>query len=155
MNNLLNVQKFSTTNTKQTFNKNECKLKETKYNWFTSLVVRVANKIAQVFGVKTITQQNLSNSIQHAEKYLYQHRLEIEDARELNSTISKIRVAFSPYFRSDKGADDLELLNRLEVIIDLKIDSRMLHGHNHIGYNEIIGETSLSRGGFLDISIER
>jgi hypothetical protein len=152
MNNLLNVQKFSVNNTRQDFNKNECKLKETKYNWFISIVVKVSNKIAQIFGAKTITQHNLSNSIRHAEKYLYQHKLEVEDARELNSIISKIRVAFSPYLRSDKGADDLELLNRLEVIIDLKIDSIMLHRHNHIDYNEIISETSLNRGWFLDIS---
>lgn len=147
MNNLLNVQKFSVNNTKQTFNKNECKLKETKYSWFTSIIVRVANKIAQVFGVKTISQQNLSNSIKHAGHYLNKHDVDIETACEVKSTISQIKKAFNEYLNSSKGNQDSELLRGLEYIIDWTIDNKILEGF----IDDTESDTPLDKG-FIGLS---
>ena len=126
MKNLLHVHKFSIANTKQTLNKTECKLEEKKYNWFTSFIVRVANKIAQVFGAKTITQQNLSTSIQHACHFIYKNKIDLELACEVKLTISQIKHSFNEYLSSSKGAKDLDRLRHLDYSIDLTIDDECI-----------------------------
>lgn len=130
MNNLINVQKFSTTNTKQTFDKKNLQLKETKYNWFTSIVLKVANKIAQLFGVKTITQQNLSSSIQHAGHYVKNNDIDIEVACEIKSTISQIKQTFNNYLRSNNGHDDLLHLDDLEKNVMFIINIKLIEDYN-------------------------
>lgn len=131
MNNLINVRKYSTTLIRQQIkNTNQgVKLEETKSNWFTGFFIKVSNKIAQIFGAKTITQQNLSNSIQYANISLSNNDIDINDACEAKATISQIRNGFDNYLRSPVGQTDLTKLNILDEVINKSTHDKLIK-HN-------------------------
>ncbi len=95
------------------------KLEKESLGWFSSVVIRMYNKIAQLFGCKSLSQQNLSASIQYARNMLdnitFRAMLQLYDLTDIATVINDIRKPenFGAYLHSPLGKKDDAVLEEI------------------------------------------
>jgi len=92
-----------------------------KNNKVANVFVRIGNKIAHFFGAKTISQDNLSNCLRHANAHFENGRkFAIHELWEGQKTLDEIESSdkFGKYLSSEKGINDKNRLDNLRKNIN-------------------------------------
>jgi len=92
---------------------------------FTDVLVRIGSKLASFFGAKTISQNNLSNCLRHANAYFannYEFTIsQLLDARKTLIEL-KDKKNFGKYLESNKGTNDNERFETLFSSINYELE---------------------------------
>lgn len=102
-----------------------------KNNKIANVLVRIGNRIAHFFGAKTISQNNLSNCLRHANSYFtdkneIKYKFTVSQLLEAKSTLSEIKSSekFGGYLESNKGVNDKDRIDSLEKHLNNELISQ-------------------------------